>query len=138
MLERLLPFLPSNVKTEFSSRITDAENVEATAERPTHVRLTITPSQKHRDPDYVGPTRTFEADVVIGCDGVKSVLRTCVGAKGLDGATGRTERYTGSYGYRGLVKADDAVLANGNGVSVPSLWFGPSKVVYRVAASSRP
>jgi 2-polyprenyl-6-methoxyphenol hydroxylase-like FAD-dependent oxidoreductase len=127
ILELLLTMLPSNVKTEFSAHITNAENIEATAERAAHVRLTIEPSRRHHHPDWPGTTRQFEADAVIACDGVKSVLRKSIGAHGLDGATGQV-RYTGTYAYRGLLPVEDAVRLNGEGAKLTTMWFAPSKV----------
>jgi salicylate hydroxylase len=121
VLETLLRLLPSTVKTEFSSHISDAENIEATADRPAFVRLTIEPSQRHHHPDWPGQTRTFEADAVIACDGVKSVLRQCIGAHGTDG---RVTRYTGTYAYRGLLNMKKAVEANGESVRTPQMWYG--------------
>jgi salicylate hydroxylase len=119
--------LPSNVKTEFSAHVANAEVIDATAERAAHVRLTIEPSQRHQSPDWPGTTRHFEADAVIACDGVKSVLRKSIGAHGLDGATGQV-RYTGTYVYRGLLKVDDAVRLNGESARMPGMWYAPSKV----------
>jgi salicylate hydroxylase len=121
VLETLLRLLPSTVKTEFSSHISDAENVEATADRPAFVRLTIEPSQRHHHPDWPGQTRTFEADAVIGCDGVKSVLRRCIGTHGADGLV---TRYTGTYAYRGLLDMKKAVEVNGESVRTAQMWYG--------------
>jgi 2-polyprenyl-6-methoxyphenol hydroxylase-like FAD-dependent oxidoreductase len=78
VLQTLVALLPSNVTVEFSTHISDVsdvENIEATAERSAHVRVTIEPSQKHHHLDWPGTTRAVEVDAVIGCDGVKSVTR---------------------------------------------------------------
>jgi 2-polyprenyl-6-methoxyphenol hydroxylase-like FAD-dependent oxidoreductase len=131
VLEALLPFLPTNVTTEFSAHITRVENVPGTAARAAHVRLTIEPSRRDRDtpgaaPD-AGAARAFEADAVVGCDGVKSIVRACVGARAASGAPAEM-RYTGTYIYRGLVDMEAAVCAGGERVRSPMLLCGPSAV----------
>jgi 2-polyprenyl-6-methoxyphenol hydroxylase-like FAD-dependent oxidoreductase len=135
VLEILLPLLPSNVQTEFSTRVSDVENVEATATRSAHVRLTIEPSQKHNNPDWPGTTRSFEADVVIGCDGVKSVVRNCIGARGLGSIAGQTQRFTGTYAYRGLLDVTDARKVNGDSVVTPTMWLARNKVSTKFACA---
>jgi 2-polyprenyl-6-methoxyphenol hydroxylase-like FAD-dependent oxidoreductase len=73
LLEGLLPFLPSNVETHFSSRVCKVENVAATDVQKEHVRLTIeTPSSD----DGQSAHQVFEVSAVIGCDGIRSTVRT--------------------------------------------------------------
>jgi salicylate hydroxylase len=127
VLEALQPFLPTNVTTEFSAHITRVENVPGTAARAAHVRLIIEPSRRHRDTPGAaldaGAARVFEADAVVGCDGVKSIVR----ARAASGAPAEM-RYTGTYIYRGLVDMGDAVRAGGERVRSPMLLCGPSAV----------
>jgi 2-polyprenyl-6-methoxyphenol hydroxylase-like FAD-dependent oxidoreductase len=117
--------VPANVTTEFSAHVADVENVEATAERPAFVRLTIEPSQKRRDPNWPGETRTFEADAVIGCDGVKSIVRKCIGATGPNGLV---TRYTGTYVYRALIDSEKVRAVTGESVMTPLMYCGPDAV----------
>jgi 2-polyprenyl-6-methoxyphenol hydroxylase-like FAD-dependent oxidoreductase len=128
VLQTLVALLPWNVTVEFSTHISDVENIEATAERPAHVRVTIEPSQKHHHPDWPGTTRAVEVDAVIGCDGVKSVTRACIGSHDLDGATGKTQRYTGTYAYRGLLDAEEARKVVGESVMTATMWCAKDKV----------
>jgi salicylate hydroxylase len=124
-LDAFLPLLPSNVSVEFSAHVTKVENIRCSDERPARVQLSIAPSE-HRDPEWQGNVRTFDADIVIGCDGVKSAVRHSLGLTGQDGSGGQV-RYTGSYAYRELLDMETAVRMNGEGVRVPAMWYAPGK-----------
>lgn len=117
-LESLLPLLPKTVTTHFASRVNKVENL------PGNKVLihTTPPHQPH--PDYPSETtesgRTFEVDVCIGCDGVKSAVRGSIGLNAV-------VRYTGTYAYRGLLPLDKAFERTGERVRVPRMWLGPQK-----------
>jgi salicylate hydroxylase len=141
--------MPESVQRHFSQHVVAAENLPSG-----RARLTITPSQQHQHPDWPGTTTTFDADAVIGCDGVKSAVRGSLGlgdgqdgpedAAPAGGASGGGQRaagskahgggrvrYTGTYAYRGLLDMDAAVRENGEGARVPALWVAPGKVTPR-------
>jgi salicylate hydroxylase len=127
----LIPFLPSNVKVEFSARVSHIENVEATFNRPAHVRMIVERAQKHHQSDShisdsSDTTRNFEADAVIGCDGIKSAVRQNIGAHSVEGGTGQM-RYSGTYAYRALLSKDEAIKVNGQDAMKPAMWYGPNK-----------
>ncbi|KZT25789.1 FAD/NAD(P)-binding domain-containing protein [Neolentinus lepideus HHB14362 ss-1] len=102
LLESFLPLLPVTVTTHFSSKVTKVENL------PSDKVLLHT---SH-------PAATFEADVCIGCDGVKSAVRASLGLGGV-------VRYTGTYAYRGLLP----IARTGEVARVPRMWMGPHKHV---------
>jgi salicylate hydroxylase len=123
----LLSLLPPNVTKHFSSHIIKVENIPgADGHRPT-ARLHIGPSQLHHHPDGPGEQWTFDADAVIGCDGVKSKIRQCLGFSNGPNGSGRV-RYTGTYAYRGLLDMEAVVQKNGEGAREAIMWFAPDKV----------
>jgi len=111
LLESLLPLLPVTVTTHFARKVVKVENL------PSDKVLihTSPPHQPH-------PDATFEADVCIGCDGVKSAVRASLGL-------GDVVRYTGTYAYRGLLPIPQAVARTGEVARVPRMWIGPHKHV---------
>ena len=66
---------------------------------------------------------TYEADLVIGADGIKSIIRNAV--------IGDTRLcFSNTYAYRGLIPIDTLKLAGieTNVQSGPLCWIGPGKV----------
>ncbi|KAJ9123085.1 hypothetical protein QFC22_001275 [Naganishia vaughanmartiniae] len=84
-----------------------------------------------------GPQEThFDADVIIGADGIKSVLRTTLqppapSEAGSAGGKPSTQRYTGTYCYRALVPMDKAKALDdeqrGWDAARPKMVFGPGR-----------
>jgi hypothetical protein len=81
----------------------------------------------------------FEADVVIGADGVKSLTRTLLELPSPPEAGSKADkpsgfRYTGTYCYRALVPMDQALKVDppnseevGNTLHRPRMAFGPGR-----------
>jgi len=76
-----------------------------------------------------GVTVSFEdgtkhtADIVIGCDGIRSVVRTAVLGKEVQA------KFTRTVAYRGLIPEKNAVEALGPGISArPHCYVGPDRV----------
>jgi salicylate hydroxylase len=127
VLEVLLNLLPPNVTKHFNSHVTEVHNIEGQKGQHSRARLHVSPSQNHRDPDWPGEVWKFDADAVIGCDGVHSVVRTCLGLNSGPNGAGRV-RYTGTYAYRGLLDMKTAVKKEGESVKEPIMWVAPNKV----------
>ncbi|KDQ58533.1 hypothetical protein JAAARDRAFT_193092 [Jaapia argillacea MUCL 33604] len=107
LLEALLKLLPDNVTAHFSSHVNVVENIYPTDGSNLHVRLTIQPPHAEMHPEWPGEQRIFDASIAVG----------------------KHVRYTGTYAYRGLLDITKAVEKNGEGVRVPTMWFGKDKHV---------
>jgi salicylate hydroxylase len=125
--------MPSNVQAHFSTRVNGVENVGNKA------RLRFTASRKGVQGGE-GPSEEgfIDADVIVGADGVKSVIRTALQLPSPKHAFPSLEgkelppasyRYTGTYCYRGLVPMDKVKAiepedqAVPNSAAVDRMWF---------------
>jgi salicylate hydroxylase len=127
VLEVLLKLLPPNVTKHFNSHISEVRNVEGRGGQPPRARLHVSASQRHHHPDWPGEQWTFDADAVIGSDGVHSAIRSSIGLS--DGPNGAgCVRYTGTYAYRGLLDMEAAVKKEGESMREPIMWTAPNKV----------
>jgi 2-polyprenyl-6-methoxyphenol hydroxylase-like FAD-dependent oxidoreductase len=100
------------------------------------------------DNDVTTTDNSMDADVIVGADGVKSVIRTALELpspphaypslkQGDDAAAApllppASYRYTGTYCYRGLIPMDlaksiDVGTDEENTAAKPRMWFGPGK-----------
>jgi 2-polyprenyl-6-methoxyphenol hydroxylase-like FAD-dependent oxidoreductase len=132
--------MPPNVNVHFGCRVTSVENVGNKA------RLTYTSRSKATAGDDVVTTNdSMDADVIVGADGVKSVIRTALelpspphaypSLKQDDAPAAlppASYRYTGTYCYRGLIPMDlaksiDVGTDEENTAAKPRMWFGPGK-----------
>jgi 2-polyprenyl-6-methoxyphenol hydroxylase-like FAD-dependent oxidoreductase len=122
VLEALISLLPPNVQTHFSARIIGVSNIATSAEREEHVMLEIaTPKPGHDHQAQVQQqTSTFEADAVIGADGVKSVVRELIDVNSC-------VRWTGLCVYRALLPMERVKQVSGD-FPTATLWIGPGKV----------
>jgi 2-polyprenyl-6-methoxyphenol hydroxylase-like FAD-dependent oxidoreductase len=122
VLEVLVSLLPPNVQTHFSARIIGVSNIPASAQRQDHAILEIAAATPVHDGQVQAPqqTWTFEADAVIGADGVKSVVRELVDVNA-------GVRWTGSCIYRSLLSMERAKQVNSD-FRTATVWIGPSKV----------
>lgn len=128
--------MPSNVSVHFGCRVNSVSNL------PNKALLTYTqrkPSPNAGGGDIV-TEESITADVIIGADGVKSIIRTSLNLPSPKHAfptlkgdlPAANYRYTGTYCYRGLIPMDlaksvDSNLDDGNTVTRPRMWFGPGK-----------
>ncbi|EIN03927.1 FAD/NAD(P)-binding domain-containing protein [Punctularia strigosozonata HHB-11173 SS5] len=101
-LECLLARLPPTVSTHFSSRVISVENISSRDDQAPHVRLTTV------HPDSSNSIQ-FKADIALGCDGVKSMVRDSFQQE-----MGACVRYTGTYAYRGLMNLEKAASEAGD------------------------
>jgi salicylate hydroxylase len=125
--------MPSNVQAHFSTRVNGVENVGNKA------RLRFTASRKGVQGGE-GPSEEgfIDADVIVGADGVKSVIRTALQLPSPKHAFPSLEgkelppasyRYTGTYCYRGLVPMDKVKAIEPEDQTVPNssavdrMWF---------------
>jgi salicylate hydroxylase len=132
VLEVLLKMLPPNVTKHFDSHVSEVQNLEGQDGRPSRARLYVSAGQRHHHPDWPGEQSMFDADAVIGCDGVHSVIRNSLGLS--DGANGAGRvRYTGTYAYRGLLDMEAAVKKEGEAMREPINWTAPNKVCFSVS-----
>ncbi len=127
--------MPSNVSVHFGCRVNTVSNV------PGKAVLTYTcrkPSPEGGE--EIVSEETMEGDVIIGADGVKSVIRTTMGLPSAKHAYPSLKenlppasyRYTGTYCYRGLIpmevaKQADLIKDEENTITRPRMWFGPGK-----------
>ncbi|EIN03928.1 FAD/NAD(P)-binding domain-containing protein [Punctularia strigosozonata HHB-11173 SS5] len=114
-LDCLLQHMPSNVTTHFSTRVTEVRNVDDGNGTPSRACLSIMTANSTS-------TEWFEASAVIGCDGVKSVVRDSFHSE-----MGGRILYSGSYAYRGLVDMKKAVEQTGEIMRQPAMWMGKDK-----------
>lgn len=136
--------LPPSVTVHLGVRVHSVENlvkeqkarIRYTASQPTGsipklnggASLTTTSSPPHEE--------TFDADIVIGADGIKSVLRSVLSLPsppeaGSAAGTPSQQRYTGTYCYRALVPMKKAqeldVPEEGILALKPKMVFGPGR-----------
>lgn len=146
--------LPENVTVHLGIRITGVENIpERNKARVTFTSKGVPPAQPppteggaHVVNGTNGPSssaapqeQSFEADVIIGADGVRSVTRTMLGVPAAEEAgngAGKpaVQRYTGTYCYRGLIPMEQALSVDpensveiGNTLHRPRMAFGPGR-----------
>jgi 2-polyprenyl-6-methoxyphenol hydroxylase-like FAD-dependent oxidoreductase len=122
VLEVLVSLLPPNVLTHFSARIVGVSNVPASDGREEHARLVIATPKSGRDchAQEQQQTWTFEADAVIGADGIRSVVRELIDVDA-------QVRWTGSSTYRSLLSMERVKQVNGEFPDA-AMWMGPGKV----------
>ncbi|EIN04270.1 FAD/NAD(P)-binding domain-containing protein [Punctularia strigosozonata HHB-11173 SS5] len=108
--------LPSNVNIHFSSLVKKVENMQTA--NGAYARLAIERREHGQNPSRSEPD-FFVASVVVGCDGIKSVVRESLGEQ-----CGGRVRYTGTYMYRGLINMDDAVAAIGERARISTQRMG--------------
>jgi salicylate hydroxylase len=119
-LEALVTRLPANVTSHFSARVVDVVNMPATPERGAHVQLKIATSRRDGLAE-AAVLETFDADALIGADGIKSAIREKI-------IPGARVRWTGTYAYRHLVPMASAQEALGDIGSEVRIWIGPHRV----------
>ena len=153
MLEVLHDSLPESVTVHLGIRILGVSNVEETKKARVHFTAKGVPKPSppsleggatvangSQTPGVSTPVEeTFEADVVIGSDGVRSLTRTMLGLKspqeaGNKAGTASNARYTGTYCYRALIPMDKALAVDppnseaiGNTLHRPRMAFGPGR-----------
>lgn len=107
-LAALLPLVdPNNVS--FNKRVTSTS---------------LLPSGQHRL--YFSDGTTYDTDLIIGADGIKSTIRNSVVEAGPEGRIG----FSNTYAYRGVMSVD-VLKAAGVKVAVearPLLWIGYCRV----------
>jgi 2-polyprenyl-6-methoxyphenol hydroxylase-like FAD-dependent oxidoreductase len=123
VLEALVSVLPTNVQTHFSSRIVGVSNIAAAAGREGYVRLEIATAKLDHNLQAEAQEQvwTFEADAVIGADGVKSVVRQLIDVNA-------RVRWTGISLYRAMLPMERVKQVNGD-FPTAAVWIGPGKVM---------
>ncbi|KAH8923128.1 FAD/NAD(P)-binding domain-containing protein [Atractiella rhizophila] len=106
-LSLLLSRLPPTCTVHFSSRLTSYTS----------------PSDSSVTTLHFEDGHTFETDLLIGCDGVRSVVRA-----GLFGDEYKA-RFTGTCAFRGLIEVEKARQALGDWATKPVMWLGVDKHV---------
>lgn len=154
LLECLHDSLPETVTIHLGIQILGVSNVAETKKARVHFTARGVPKV---DPPSVDggahiangsstPTYTptpkeeyFEADVVVGADGVKSLTRTLLELPSPPEAGSKADkpsgfRYTGTYCYRALIPMDQALKVDppnseevGNTLHRPRMAFGPGR-----------
>jgi len=109
LLDGMVSLMNENVVSHFGHRFISAKNIDE------QVELILE--------NMAGENVKFSADILVGCDGVKSAVRTCLKSLPKEPRI----RYTGTYAYRGLLSAEKAVPLCGNAIMSPRMWLGPSK-----------
>jgi 2-polyprenyl-6-methoxyphenol hydroxylase-like FAD-dependent oxidoreductase len=131
VLETLVSLLPPNVQTHFSSRIVSVSSVAASPVVEEYVRLEILTAKSTQDRPAQAQEQvwTFEADAVIGADGIKSVVRELIDVDA-------RLRWTGLSIYRDLVPMKHVKEMVGDFPNARN-WIGPGKVwLYLIACAN--
>lgn len=145
LLEVLHRSLPASVTVHLGVRVTGVKNLPTEGK----ARITYTASQPPPGSTPALPAGAalahapalpkeehFDADVVVGADGIKSVLRGIMALPsppeaGNTAGTPAVQRYTGTYCYRALIPMEKAmeldVPEQGIFAQKPKMVFGPGR-----------
>lgn len=96
-----------------------------------HVQLSLTLSYHMTDestPDHAvlkfADGTTAETDLIVACDGVKSLLRKALYSKKGEDMSKQQEKYAEWIAWRGLVPGDKYIEAMGTPPVYSTMWLG--------------